>query len=100
MRDFLFGSIFKKMNQIAVPQFFRLGWKVEGQWFGSVFYFWGWDQIENVFWDYPAFKENEGVFVYTSNSEAIVFDNWAPSQPDDSTGTEYILDSKNLASIL
>ena len=35
------------MNQITVPKLFTLGWKVEGQWFGS--FFWGWDQIENTF---------------------------------------------------
>ena len=35
---------------------------IEGQWLGSLF-FWGWDQIENTFWDYKPlimsmFKKN------------------------------------------
>ena len=49
---------------------------------------------ECIFWDYHTFKENEGDFVYTSDSEAIAFENWAPSQPDDNTGTVYRLDSQ------
>ena len=46
---FRFCPIFKKMNQI--PQLFPLGWKVEGEWFGS---FRG--KNENTFWDFPTFR--------------------------------------------
>ena len=47
--------ILKKINQIHVPSsIFQHKWKREG--IGS--FFWGWDQIENTFWDYPTFKEN------------------------------------------
>ena len=43
------------MNKFFVPELFTLGWKVKRQWLGSLF--WGWNQIENTFWDYQTFKD-------------------------------------------
>ena len=45
-------------KKLSVPQPFYFAWKHEGQWFRS--YFWGWNQIEDAFWDYPTFKLNMG----------------------------------------
>ena len=38
------------IKSLHIPSY----WKVEKQWFGSLF--WGWDQIENSLRDYPAFS--------------------------------------------
>ena len=32
--------------------------KNQGRWFSS--FCWGWEQIEITFWDYPAFKDQNG----------------------------------------
>ena len=45
------------MVSLGVPNGMNIiGLKVEGQWFCS--FFWGKDQFEDIFWDYPTFKEN------------------------------------------
>ena len=43
-----------KMNQLFVPFSEYLNFKVKI--WGTVIWFWGWDQIENTFWDYTNFK--------------------------------------------
>ena len=74
----------KKLNQITIPQLFTLLWKVQGEWFGSfsfVAFFWGWNQVENTFWDYPNFK---GVYSWLDalgNEHTIAYN----------SGTVYIL---------
>ena len=52
-RYFLFGPILKKMNQITIPELFNIKYEVDKRLFDSLF--WGWELIENTFWDYPNF---------------------------------------------
>ena len=45
------------MTILGVPNGINIiALKFEGQWFCS--FFWVKDQIEDIFWDYPTFKEN------------------------------------------
>ena len=45
-----FAPSSKNRSESVLLNFFKLGWKGEIH-FAS----WGWDQIENTFWDYPTF---------------------------------------------
>ena len=62
------------MVKIPDSQFFTFAWKVDGQRLDS--YFWGWDQIENTFWDYSTFKWNfftsQSIFVYLMNFQHMI----------------------------
>ena len=64
--SFKLGKVFsiwtnlQKNEPNYCPSTFQSKVKSSGQWFGS--FLWGWDQLENTFWEYSTFNQSNNGF--------------------------------------